>query len=67
MASHMTTFYGPQATQVNEELPQESPLNLTLMQHLRDENPEPRKCAFVLKLILFELGIITFLRTLAPW
>jgi hypothetical protein len=43
MASRMVTFYGPQATQVNEELPMESFLDLTLTQHLRDEEPKPRE------------------------
>jgi hypothetical protein len=43
MASRMTTSYGPQATQVNEEPPSESSLNLTLTQHPHDENPEPRE------------------------
>jgi hypothetical protein len=40
MASCMTTFYGPQATQMNEELPRESFLDLTLTYHPRDENPK---------------------------
>jgi hypothetical protein len=35
----MATSYGPQATQVNEELIPKSSLDLTLTQHLRDENP----------------------------
>jgi hypothetical protein len=39
----MTTSYGPQAIQVNEELPSESSLNLTLMQHPCDEDLEPRE------------------------
>jgi hypothetical protein len=39
----MATSYGPQATQVNEEPTMESSLNLTLMQHPRDEDPKPRK------------------------
>jgi hypothetical protein len=43
MASHTTTSYGPQATQANEEPPLESYLDLTLMQHPRDEEPEPRE------------------------
>jgi hypothetical protein len=43
MASCMATFYGPQTTQVNEEPPLESSLDLTLMQHPRDEDPEPRE------------------------
>jgi hypothetical protein len=41
MASRMTTSYEPQTTQMNEELPQNSSLNLTLTQHPRDENPKP--------------------------
>jgi hypothetical protein len=43
MASRMVTSYGPQAAQANEELPLESSLNLTLMQHPRDEEPKPRE------------------------
>jgi len=40
MASHMVTFYEPQITQANEELPPESSLDLTLTQHFRDEELE---------------------------
>jgi hypothetical protein len=40
MVSRMTMFWKVQVTQVNEELPRESSLDLTLMQHLRDEDPE---------------------------
>jgi len=36
----MATSYGPQVTQMNEELPPESSLDLTLMQHLHDDNPK---------------------------
>jgi hypothetical protein len=43
MASRMVTSYGPQAAQANEKLPSESSLDLTLTQHLRDEEPEPRE------------------------
>jgi hypothetical protein len=43
MALCMVTSYGPQAAQANEELPSESYLDLTLTQHLRDEEPEPRE------------------------
>jgi hypothetical protein len=43
MVSHMVTSYELQITQVNKEPPSKSSLDLTLMQHLRDENPEPRK------------------------
>jgi len=39
----MATSYGPQATQVNEESPSESSLDLALMQHPHDENLGPRK------------------------
>ncbi len=39
----MVTSYGPQAAQVNEESPLESSLDLTLTQHLRDEEPELRE------------------------
>jgi hypothetical protein len=37
----MATFYGPQATQVNEEPALKSFLDLTLMQHPHDEDLEP--------------------------
>ncbi len=43
MALRMLTSYGPQAAQANEKLPPESFLDLTLTQHPRDEEPEPRK------------------------
>jgi hypothetical protein len=43
MASRMVTSYGPQSAQANEEPPSESSLDLTLMQHPRDEEPEPRE------------------------
>ncbi len=43
MVSHMVTFYGPQAAPANEKLLPKSSLDLTLMQHLRDEEPEPRE------------------------
>jgi hypothetical protein len=43
MASRTITSYGPQAAQANEEPPSESSLDLTLMQHPRDEELEPRK------------------------
>jgi hypothetical protein len=42
MASHMATSYGPQVVQVNEEPASESSLDLTLMQHPRDEDLTPR-------------------------
>jgi hypothetical protein len=37
----MTTFYGPQAAQMNEEPLKESSLNLTLTQHPCDKDPKP--------------------------
>ncbi len=43
MASRMVTSYEPKAAQANEELPPESFLNLTLTQHPRDEELEPRE------------------------
>jgi hypothetical protein len=43
MVSRMVTSYGPQAAQANEEPPPESSLDLTLTQHPRDEEPEPRE------------------------
>jgi hypothetical protein len=43
MTLHMVTFYGPQVAQANEEPPSESSLDLTLMQHPRDEEPEIRE------------------------
>jgi hypothetical protein len=42
MASRMVTSYEPQATQVNEESAPKLFLNLTLTQHFRDEDLEPR-------------------------
>jgi hypothetical protein len=43
MTSRTIASYGPQAAQVNEEPPPESSLDLTLTQHPRDEEPEPRE------------------------
>ncbi len=43
MTSCTITSYGPQAAQANGEPPPESSLDLTLTQHPRDEEPEPRK------------------------
>jgi hypothetical protein len=43
MVSRTVTSYGPQAAQANEEPPSESSLDLTLMQHPRDEKFEPRE------------------------
>jgi hypothetical protein len=43
MASRTATSYGPQAAQANEGPPLESSLDLTLTQHPRDEEPEPRE------------------------
>ncbi len=39
----MITFYRLQVTQMNEESHQESSLDLTLTQHLCDEDPKPRE------------------------
>jgi hypothetical protein len=41
MASCMVTSYEPQAVEANEKPFPKSSLNLTLTQHLRDEEPEP--------------------------
>ncbi len=41
MALRMTMSYWPQVAQMNEEPPRESSLDLTLMQHPHDEDPEP--------------------------
>jgi hypothetical protein len=43
MALRTIASYGPQAAQANEEPPPESSLDLTLTQHYRDEEPEPRE------------------------
>ncbi len=43
MTSRTIASYGPQAAQANGEPPLESSLDLTLTQHPRDEEPEPRK------------------------
>jgi hypothetical protein len=40
MASCMVTSYWPQVAQTNEESPPKSSLDLTLMQHPRDEEPK---------------------------
>jgi hypothetical protein len=41
--SRTTTFYGLQATQMNEKPPPESSLKLTLTQHPHDENLKPQE------------------------
>jgi hypothetical protein len=56
MASRMTTFYGPQITQVKEELLRESSLDWTLMQHLHDEDLEPREVCPRLKVEPLRVG-----------
>ncbi len=66
MASHMDTSYGLQATQMNEEPPLESSLNLTLMQHPRDEDPKPQKVCICLKVKPLRTWYIAFIRTIAP-
>jgi hypothetical protein len=43
MASRPVTSYGPQAAQVNEGPLSELSLDLTLTQHPRDEELEPRE------------------------
>ncbi len=43
MALHMAMSYGPQIAQVNEKPAPESSLNLTLMQHLQDEDFKSRE------------------------
>jgi len=43
MALRTVTSYGPQVAQANEELPPKSSLDLTLTQHPRNEEPEPRE------------------------
>jgi hypothetical protein len=43
MALRMVASYRPQTAQVNKESPPKSSLNLTLTQHPRDEEPEPRE------------------------
>jgi len=43
MALHMATSYGLQAAQTNEEPALESSLNLMLMQHPCDDEPESRE------------------------
>jgi hypothetical protein len=40
---------GPQATQVNEQSLPKSPLDLTLTQHPRDEDPKPQEMRVCLK------------------
>jgi hypothetical protein len=45
----MVTFHGPKVAQANEEPPSEISLDLTLTQHPRDEEPEPREVRARLK------------------
>jgi hypothetical protein len=50
MASRMATSYGPQVTQVNEKPAPKSSLDLTLTQHLYDEDLAPREVRIRLKI-----------------
>jgi len=43
MVLRMITSYGLQVSQMNEEPPSKSSLDLTLTQHPRDEDPKPRE------------------------
>jgi hypothetical protein len=61
MASHMVTSYRARAARVNEELPSETSLDLTLTQHPRDEGPKPREVRAHLEVEPPEPGIIIFL------
>jgi hypothetical protein len=61
MALLMAMSYEPQASQVNEELPPKSSLNLTLTHHPCDEDPSFKRCAVVLKLNPLKLGTIVFI------
>jgi len=67
MASHIVTSYGPQAAQANEEPPSESSLDLTLTQHLRDEEFELQEVHVRFEVKPLELGIIVFRQILTPW
>jgi hypothetical protein len=67
MASRTITSYGSQAAQMNEEPPPESSLDLTLTQHPRDEEPEPREVCARLEVEPPRTCTIEFLRILAPW
>jgi len=67
MASRTVTSYGPQAAQANEEPPSESSLDLTLMQHPRDEEFEPQEVRARLEVNPLEPSTIIFRQTPAPW
>jgi hypothetical protein len=67
MASHIVTSYAPQAAQANEEPPSESSLDLTLTQHLRDEELELQEVRVRFEVKPLELGIIVFRQILTPW
>jgi hypothetical protein len=67
MVLRMATSYGPQDAQTNEELAPESFLDLTLTQHLRDEEPESRAVRACLEVNPLELSTIAFPRIVTPW
>jgi len=67
MVSRMATSCGPQVVQASKELALELSLNLMLMQHPHDENPNRERCTFVLKSIPLELDTTTFSQTFTPW
>jgi len=57
----MITFYGPPVAEVNEKSPQESSLDLALIQHPYNENPEPQKVHLRFEIEPFKLDILAFL------
>jgi hypothetical protein len=67
MALWMTTFYGPQVAQINEDSPMKSSLIWQWHNILVMKIPNRKRCAIILKLNPVELGIIAFFQTLAPW
>jgi hypothetical protein len=67
MASCMATSYEPQVAQMNEKSGPESSLDLTLMQHPRDEDLEPREVHAHLEANPPRVWYYAFLQTFAPW
>jgi hypothetical protein len=66
MASRMAMSYELQIIQVNEKLPPKSSLDLTLTQHLRDENPKPQEVRACFAIKPFQAWYYRIFQTFAP-
>jgi hypothetical protein len=67
IALRTATSYGPQAAQADVKPPSESSLDLTLTQHLRDEEPKPREVHTRLEVEPPRVWYYHILPIPAPW